>query len=43
MLLASRSGLVEKNVVEEFYHYGVQLSLFFLGVKFKVLSGKIMW
>ena len=41
MLLISRSGLVEEDVVEVFQYYGFY---FFLDVKFQVLAGKIiMW
>ena len=35
MLLVSRSGLVEEDAVEVFYHYGVHLSSSFLMYNFK--------
>ena len=44
MLLVSRSVLVEEDVVEVFHYYGFSHVLFFLDVKFQVLSRKIiMW
>ena len=42
MLLVSRSGLMEEYDDEVFYCYGFLLVLFFLDVKFQVLSGKII-
>jgi hypothetical protein len=41
MLFVSRSGLVEENAVKVFHHW-CSLVLFFLDVKFEVLSGKII-
>ena len=35
VLLVSRSGLVEKNAVKVFHHYGVHLSSFLLDVKLR--------
>jgi len=47
MLLVSRSGLVEEDAVEVFHYHDFHLtflSFFFLDVRFKVLSAKIiMW
>ena len=45
VLLVSRSGLVEEDVIEVSHYYGFHLSFSSLDIKFKVISGKIiiMW